>query len=262
MSAIPSTSDPFDFQKPALPPSGSRYELAFVVQPADVEQVQRLRYRVFNLELDEGLEASHQTGLDRDAFDPFCHHLMVRDRSSGSVVGTYRMQTQQMALAGAGFYSAGEFDLSGFPDGLLASALEIGRACIAAEHRNLKVLYLLWQGLGRYMSHNRLRYLFGCCSLTSQDPHEATRVYRRLKEENGLDPEIHVAPLDSHACLLPNPDPGPDHMPRLMRTYLSLGARICSEPAIDRDFGTIDYLALFDLGRMEPARLAFFQCGS
>ena len=176
------------------------------------------------------------------------------------MVGTYRMQTESMARAGVGFYSSGEFDLTGFPDELLGSALEIGRACIARDHRNLKVLYLLWQGLGRYMSHNGLQYLFGCCSLTSQDPHEGTRVYLRLERENGLDPDIKIVPLDSHACLVTDPDPGPDHMPRLMRTYLSLGARICSEPAIDRDFGTIDYLALFDLGRMEPSRLAFFQC--
>jgi putative hemolysin len=32
-----------------------------------------------------------------------------------------------------------------------------------------------------------------------------------------------------------------------MGTYLMLGAKICGEPAIDRSFGTIDFLTWMDL---------------
>jgi putative hemolysin len=32
-----------------------------------------------------------------------------------------------------------------------------------------------------------------------------------------------------------------------MGTYLMLGAKICAEPAIDRTFGTIDFLTWMDL---------------
>jgi hypothetical protein len=34
---------------------------------------------------------------------------------------------------------------------------------------------------------------------------------------------------------------------KLLRAYLAIGARICGLPAIDREFGTIDFLALLDL---------------
>ena len=57
----------------------------------------RLRFKVFNIELGEGLESSYQTGLDTDQFDLFCEHLLVEDKLEDNparrIVGTYRMQS-------------------------------------------------------------------------------------------------------------------------------------------------------------------------
>jgi putative hemolysin len=48
--------------------------------------------------------------------------------------------------------------------------------------------------------------------------------------------------------------------PRLFRTYLRYGAKVCSPPAIDRRFKTIDFLVLFDIAQMsERAVQMFFQ---
>jgi putative hemolysin len=41
--------------------------------------------------------------------------------------------------------------------------------------------------------------------------------------------------------------PTPPKVPKLLRTYLAIGARICAAPAWDREFGTIDFLTLLDL---------------
>jgi putative hemolysin len=38
-----------------------------------------------------------------------------------------------------------------------------------------------------------------------------------------------------------------------LRTYLSIGAKICGPPAIDREFGTIDFLTLLDLHTLDAA---------
>jgi putative hemolysin len=40
--------------------------------------------------------------------------------------------------------------------------------------------------------------------------------------------------------------------PKLLRAYLTIGAKICCEPAIDRDFKTIDFLTLLDLQTLHP----------
>ena len=36
-------------------------------------------------------------------------------------------------------------------------------------------------------------------------------------------------------------------IPKLLRCYLGLGAKICARPSMDESFGTIDFLTLLDL---------------
>ncbi len=43
-----------------------------------------------------------------------------------------------------------------------------------------------------------------------------------------------------------------ERAPKLLRAYLTLGAKICGPPAIDREFGTIDFLTLLDLQALHP----------
>jgi putative hemolysin len=50
-------------------------------------------------------------------------------------------------------------------------------------------------------------------------------------------------------------------VPKLLKTYLAVGARICSEPAWDRAFGTIDFLTLQDMHELTPAARSRFLCG-
>lgn len=98
------------------------YTVRYARSWAEVDTVLRLRYRVFNLEMGEGLEASRATERDEDAFDAACHHLVVEHEPSRTVVGTYRIQSTAMAASGAGFYSAGEYDLGGLPAAILGPA--------------------------------------------------------------------------------------------------------------------------------------------
>jgi len=70
-----------------------RYTLRFAQDTNALDEILRLRFEVFNLELGEGLERSYRTHRDEDEFDAGCHHLMVAHKESGKVGGTYRMQT-------------------------------------------------------------------------------------------------------------------------------------------------------------------------
>src|SRR5688572_9026778 len=153
---------------PELDLRGGSYRTRFARGAADVSAVQRLRFEVFNLELEEGLDESYATGLDQDPYDAACHHIVVEHESSGATVGTYRLQTRDMAGEGHGWYTASEFDLSRLPEAFFDAAVEAGRACVAREHRNGRVLNHLWRGIAAYLVHHRKRHLFGCCSLTSQ----------------------------------------------------------------------------------------------
>ncbi len=238
-----------------------RYEVRFAHTLAELDAVLRLRYLVFNLELGEGLEESHQTGRDEDPFDAVCHHLIVLERRSGEVVGTYRMQTAEMAAQYRGFYSAQEFDLSQLPAAIIDASFEVGRACVAEKHRNTQVLFLLWKGMAVYVQASAKRFLFGCCSLTSQDPVEGRAVLAYLDRKGHLHPDLEVRPQPGWECYDDQLQPDPKFrvkIPKLFRIYLRHHAKICGPPAIDRAFKTIDYLVIFDVEAMDRRQIRTF----
>jgi len=240
---------------------GGSYRARFALGLDDLRAIQRLRFEVFNVELGEGLEASWETGLDQDVFDAGCHHLIVELKESGEVVGTYRVQTLEMARAFHGLYTEGEFDLSQIPPQMLEQSVETGRACVAAGHRNGRVLTMLWKGLAAYLAWNRKRYLFGCCSLTSQDPHVAKQTYEFLRSGSFVHPTLRTRPQPAYVCYSPDFEANPNisvELPPLFASYLKLGAVSSGEPALDREFKTIDFLALLDVQALDPATVRTF----
>jgi len=259
--------------KPEIHAEVGRYRLRLAETVEDRDAACRLRFKVFNLELGEGLESSYQTGLDTDQFDLVCEHLLVEDKPTGRVVGTYRMQSGATAARNLGYYSEQEFEFAPY-EPLRADILELGRASIDRDHRTPEVLTLLWRGIAQYASCMGLRYLVGCSSLTSKDPAEGWQVYRQL-EHYRVSPEFETVPTAAYAC--PSEQEGTDAqpsayredqskqtsapvearvqatVPKLLKTYLAIGARVCCPPAWDREFGTIDFLTLLDLKLLSPS---------
>ena len=217
--------------------------------PEEVRAAQRLRYEVFNVELGEGLESSLEQELDVDPFDAHCEHLIVEYMPVQRVVGTYRMQTGSMAAAGIGYYSAQEFDLTPY-EAYRHKILELGRACIHADHRKQKVLKLLWRGIAKYVLEHESQYLIGCSSLTSQDSNEGWALYHQLKERYMAPENLQTQPLPGYQLDPPGELPAKVKCPRLFMTYLSLGAEITGPPAVDRSFKTIDFFTIFDFEKM------------
>jgi putative hemolysin len=231
------TAPPIELDRP-------HYTLRFARSEPELDEILQLRFNVFNLELGEGLSESFLTGRDRDPFDETCHHLYVAECSTGEIVGTYRLQTREHAAHG--WYSAGEFQMDGLPADVHAQGIELGRACILKSHRSAEVLFLMWQGIADYMVHTGKRYLFGCCSLTSQDPREGLSALRQLEAMGAMHPTAQVLPQPGFVCDAAGTDGVETRLPKLFRAYLRFGVKVCGPPAIDRDFQTIDFLILYD----------------
>ncbi len=220
------------------------YSVRLAQNLADIRAAQTLRFLVFNLELNEGLESSFHTCRDEDPFDEICDHLLVE--SDGEIVGTYRLQTGAMAGQGRGYYSEQEFDFSPF-EPMRDQMVELGRACVAREHRNLIVLGLLWRGIANYAREHGCRYLIGCGSLSSQDERDGAALYATLARKHMAPLPWHTLPMPAYHCSTEDPSAKAPRLPKLLAAYLSLGATICGPPALDRDFKTIDFLTLLDL---------------
>lgn len=242
---------------------GHKYSVKLANKREEIEQALKLRFDVFNIELGEGLDSSYTTKMDEDEYDEQCHHLIVLKNDTQEVIGTYRMQDNQMAMQGNGFYTQGYFDITSFPEDVLNNVVELGRACIHRDHRSGRVLYMLWRGLAKYLELSEKRYLFGCCSLTSQNPAEAKAVYSYLRENNFLHSFFDIPVQAEAECFLSATDFSFDEevsIPQLFRLYLDIGTKVCSKPAIDRVFKTIDFLILLDIDSLtEQSRALFFR---
>lgn len=250
---------------PSIHAEVGRYRVRLAETSEDREAACRLRFKVFNIELGEGLESSYRTGLDTDKFDMVCEHLLVEDKLETNptkrIVGTYRMQSGDNAKRHLGYYSEQEFNFAPF-EPLRDGILELGRASIDREHRTPEVLTLLWRGIAQYATDMSLRYLIGCSSINSKNPADGWQVYRQL-EHYVVSPELKTEPTTMYACAEPSaefstapvpaidgaavPASEPVKVPKLLKTYLAIGCRIGGPPAWDREFGTIDFLTFLDL---------------
>jgi putative hemolysin len=230
----------------------AHYAIRLARSSEETRAAQVLRYQVFNVELHEGLESSHATGFDEDPFDAVCDHLLVEHRPSREIVGTYRLQTGQHAAARRGYYCEQEFEFGVF-ESLRGHIIELGRACVHRQHRNLIVLGMLWKGIADYAQARGGRYLIGCSSITSQDPAVGASAYADLCRKHLSPPQYRTRPRPVYDCSLTELAADEVKLPKLLRAYLTLGAKICGPPALDRQFGTIDFLTLLDLDRLPLA---------
>ncbi|MFZ5511361.1 MAG: GNAT family N-acetyltransferase [Pseudomonadota bacterium] len=215
---------------------------------SEVLEAQRLRYRVFAEEMGARL-ATPIPGVDRDIYDPYCEHLIVRDEQSGRIVGTYRILSPEAAGKVGGYYSENEFDLVRLRH-LRQRMVEVGRSCIDPDYRTGATIALLWSGLTRYMLERGHRYLIGCASIGMADGgHAAVGIFNRLEQ--------HLAPLEYRVfprCPLPLERIAPSAnaaLPPLIKGYLRAGAYVCGEPAWDPDFNTADLLLLLPMARVD-----------
>lgn len=243
-------------RSPAIP----RFTVALATTDIEVREAQALRYRVFGEEMGAQLVRGPalDRGLDADRFDPHCDHLLVRDRISQEVVGTYRILGPMQARELGGYYSEGEFDLARLAS-LRRDLVEIGRSCVHPDFRGGAVMALLWSGLAAYMREHRYRYLMGCASIGMSDGgHQAASVYRQLCDNHAGPPEWRVFPkcplplagLDRHAQA---------KTPPLLKAYTRSGAYICGEPAWDADFNTADLFLLLPLERLNERHASHFK---
>ena len=237
-----------------------RGERLFVELAAGAEAIraaQALRYRVFGQELGAKLKTGH-SGLDVDEFDDYCHHLLVRETSSGEVVGCTRLLNGEDARRLGRWYSQGEFDLGMIPS-LPGRLLEVGRTCIAPQCRQGSAIAVLWSGIAGYIQLHRIDYLFGCASVPlGEHDYQAAAIMNRLRRQAMAPSDLRVIP---HAPLLNSnlPESVLDApLPALLKAYVRLGARACGEACRDPEFDVGDVLMLLDVNQLNPAYARHF----
>ncbi len=231
----------------------------------DLHAAQRLRYRVFVEELGaDGPLVDHAARLEKDAFDPIFHHLLLidetRDPAAGDhVVGAYRLLPDHLQAAAGGFYCDAEFDLTP----LRRSGrrlLELGRSCISPEHRGGIGVLQMWHGLAEYARAHEIELLFGAASFPGIDPATWSQALSCLHHDHLAPAHLRVSSQQRNA-FIPLPPEALDRkqamaqMPPLIRSYLRLGATVGQGVFIDHAFRTTDICIVLDVETVNfPAR--------
>jgi len=220
---------------------GARFSASFTRSRRDILRAQRLRYRVFSEEY--GASFDSPFGLDRDRFDKHCLHLVVRDNSSGELVGYTRVLMQHQIVRTGGFYSESEFDLSMLTR-LPGRVAEIGRTCIHPDYRNGAVITVMWSRLAQFMVDEQIDYLIGCASVALNEGFDVGAIIGQIRDRHLSDPALRAQPLLPLESLRIETPTGRVRMPPLLKAYLRMGAQVCGEPCWDPDFNCLDFFIL------------------
>jgi len=218
---------------------------------SDIDAAQALRYRIFYEEM--AARADRVTAArkrDFDDFDSVCDHLLVIDPEytdlAGGVVGTYRLLRRSRAMAGAGFYSSDEYDISRL-EAYPGEILELGRSCVEAAHRNRPTMQLLWRSIAAYVAQYDIQLMFGCASLPGTDPEALGNQLSYLYHYHLAPPALRPRALPERYVemkLVPQDDVDQRRaladLPPLIKGYLRLGGFVGDGAVIDEQFNTTD----------------------
>ncbi|MFT3972775.1 MAG: GNAT family N-acyltransferase [Amaricoccus sp.] len=251
----------------------SRYRVKLAEMPEEREGAQRLRFRVFVEEM--GAHATPEQLSARrewDAFDPYFDHLILETLDPVAdpldrVVGVYRLMRGEVAEAGPGFYGASEYDLSPIARSGRRS-VELGRSCVAREHRGGPGMHLLWNGLAGYVLDREIELLFGVASFPGTDVAALAEPLAFLHHTHLAPPDLrararpeHFVAMDRVPAEAVDPARALRAIPPLIKAYLRLGGFVGDGASLDREFNTVDVCVIMDTGRMTEKYRAFYERG-
>lgn len=206
--------------------------------------------------------------LDIDRFDSTFDHLLIISKKTNRIVGTYRLSLYN----GENSYTSTEFNLSTLPFSM-TPYLELGRACVDPEHRTGSVLSLLWRGIIEYMNISGAHALFGCSSINVTSSKQAALITRYFEQKGYFEKNAGISPtkqfsipdLEVKKVLLGTEltheqiNEVESLIPSLLKSYLKMGAKIVSDPALDKKFGCLDFLTLLKKCDMDPLMTRRYQ---
>ena len=238
----------------------------------EIRAAQLIRCRVFVEEMGARLPPeAMMAGLDFDAFDDICDHLIVLDKSiegdaPDQIVATYRLLRQEVAEQHSGFYSASEFDI----EPMIARHpgkrfLELGRSCVLAPYRTKRTVELLWQGNWAYALKHNLDVMFGCGSFPGAFPEFHALALSFLHHNSLANGDWTVRAASNryrNMDLMPAEEVNPKRalmaMPPLIKGYLRLGAMIGEGAVVDHAFGTTDVLIVLPVESISTRYLNYY----
>lgn len=233
------------------------YSVRMAESPADIVKAQKLRYRAF---VAESGAAQRPCGLDADAYDAVCQHVLIEYRKTGRLVATCRLLPLGSGADIAQSYSAQYYDL----DALAAydkPMVEMGRFCVEPGVTDPDVLRVAWGAVTAFVDCEGVELLFGCSSFQGTDAKYYADAFAMLKEKHLAPkrwlPRIKAPNVFRFAQRLrrqPDRVKALRTMPPLLRSYLTMGGWVSDHAVVDRDLNTLHVFTGLEIRAIPPAR--------
>jgi putative hemolysin len=240
-------------------PDTRGYRLALATGADEVRAARRLRTAVLDAESHSGAMGLGLRESDSgQRADERCDHLIVwycgnvgsptRDGERRTAVATVRLlppHSNDAAPRGAGVEAGRRFGLAPL-EGILDSTVEVGPACVEADHRTGGPAALLWAGVAKYLQLTGYRYAIGCVSVDLGDGGGTAAACWDLARSR------HLAPAERRCrARVPLPIGGLERagnpvIPPVLPGLFRIGAVLCGPPAWDESNCTAEFLVLLD----------------
>ncbi|MDP3342630.1 GNAT family N-acetyltransferase [Frigidibacter sp.] len=236
-----------------------RYEARFAETSEDLARAQGLRWLAFVA--NRGLAGEAPMGLDADAFDEVCRHVLVEEVRTGTLVCCFRLLPLARGEEIGRSYSAQFYELSALRafDGPM---VEMGRFCIHPAWHDPDILRVAWGAMTRYVDEERVEMLFGCSSFMGAETGAhldalTMLAARHLAPKRWL-PRVKAPNVFRFAQRLRRRKPDARRamlgMPPLLRTYLMMGGWVSDHAVVDRDLNTLHVFTGLEIRAIPPAR--------
>lgn len=223
----------------------------------DVQRCQQLRYRAFRA----GVAGAPAKGLDADAFDALCRHVLVEDSRSGALVCCFRLLPLKGGSEIGQSYSAQYYELAALTE-FDGPMVEMGRFCIHPDWHDPDILRVAWGAMTRYVDDSGVELLFGCSSFQGTQADSYMDAFALLKERHLAPkrwlPRVKAPNVFRFAQALrwrkPDQKRAMLGMPPLLRTYLVMGGWVSDHAVVDRDLNTLHVFTGLEIRAIPPAR--------
>ncbi|MCX7644868.1 MAG: GNAT family N-acetyltransferase [Rhodobacteraceae bacterium] len=236
--------------------SRGRYRAREAEGPEDVARAQRLRHLAFRAARGRGGE-----GLDADAFDAVCTHVLVEEERTGTLVCCFRL----LPLGGGSeigrSYAAQHYDLSALAR-FEGRMVEMGRFCLHPDWHDPDILRVAWGAMTAYVDREGVELLFGCSSFLGTEAEAHMDAFALLRARHLAPrrwwPRVKAPEVFRYARRLAGRTPdlarAMKAMPPLLRTYLAMGGWVSDHAVVDRDLGTMHVFTGVEIAKVPPAR--------
>lgn len=234
------------------PLSCGHFGARLAASSADLQAAQKLRNLAFG---------SGRNGLDADAFDAACLHVLIEDRRNNKLVCCFRLMLLANGTQICASYSAQFYELSALRD-FDGPMLEMGRFCIHPDCHDPDVLRVAWGALSRFVDEAGTKLLFGCSSFNGTGAEAYLDAFALLAHRH-LAPKCWLPGVKAPAVFRfagnlqagqPDMRAAMRAMPPLLRSYLAMGGWVSDHAVVDRDLGTLHVFTGLEVGAIPIVR--------